>query len=124
VEWVAEPVPVTGGDQKRYVRHFNGIVPKHAQLSRGKTRFAAERPRFSAMLRDETGWLWVRSFSAGWEPRGSWLVFDGDGVLRCSVDPPNGRFSALHIGASHALGWQRDENDEESVVLHSLVRDK
>jgi hypothetical protein len=45
-------------------------------------------------------------------------------VLRCSVDPPNGRFGALHIGASHVLGWQRDENDEKSVVLHSLVRDK
>jgi len=124
VQWVSEPVPVTGRDRKEYIRNFNSIFPKHAHLSQDKTRFAAERPRFSAMLRDENGWLWVRSYRGGWEPRGPWLVFDGDGVLQCSVDPPNGRFSSLHIGPSHVLGWQRDENGEESVVLHALVRDK
>jgi hypothetical protein len=122
VDWVSEPVPVTARDRREYIRYVNRIFPDHARRQERDMRFAAERPRFSGMVSDAVGWLWVRSYRAGWEPRGSWLVFDGDGVLRCSVDPPNGRFSPLHIGESHVLAWERDENDEEHVVVHALVR--
>lgn len=122
VNWVARPVPVTSRDRREYIRYVNSIFPSHAQRQERDTRFAEQRPLFSGMIADDLGWLWVRSWRGGWEAWGPWLVFDGEGVLRCSVDPPNGRFTALDIDASQVLGWQRDENDEESVVLHALIR--
>jgi hypothetical protein len=30
----------------------------------------------------------------------------------------------LHIATSYMLGWRRDANDEETVVLHALARDR
>ena len=51
------------------------------------------------------------------------MVFDRGGVLRCSVDPPPARrFRPLQIGEAHMLGVQRNEDGEETVVLHTLYR--
>jgi hypothetical protein len=123
VDWVSEPVPVSARDRREYVRHFNRIFPRSHRSERD-TRFAAERPRFSGMVRDQVGWLWVRRYSASWEASGHWLAFDETGVLRCSVQPPNGKMTPLHIATSYMLGWRRDANDEETVVLHALARDR
>jgi hypothetical protein len=97
------------------------VFPPNFARQYDDARFADERPRFSAILSDLTGWIWVRSYAAGWERQGDWLLFDEDGVLRCRVELPD-RLRVLQIGEGHLLGVARDELDEESVLLFGLVR--
>ncbi len=120
VNWVSHPVQITARDKRAYRRYIAEIFPAFAQLP-ADARFADERPRFSAIQSDLSGWLWVRSYAASWEPLGHWLVFDEDGVLRCRADLP-ARFRVLQIGESHILGRQRDQLGEESVMLFAIER--
>lgn len=124
VDWVFDPIPITARDQRAWRQHFDETVPAHVRRPDETTRFADDRPRFSSIQSDLIGWLWVRWYYGGWEPQGHWLVFDEDGVLRCSVDPPPvRRFRPLQIRETHILGVQRNEVGEETVVLYSLARD-
>ncbi|MFQ6045268.1 MAG: hypothetical protein ACE5PT_02780 [Gemmatimonadales bacterium] len=54
--------------------------------------FADDRPRFSSVVGDQVGWVWVRGFSTSWERE------------------------------EYTLGLQRDGLDVQSVVLLDLVR--
>ncbi len=122
VEWMSEPIPITDRDQRAYRQDFDESVPARFHLP-ATARFAKERPRFSSITSDTIGWIWVRSYTAGWESSGHWLVFDEDGVLICSVNPPPARrFRPLQISETHMLGVQRNEDGEETLVLYSLVR--
>ena len=120
VEWVSLPITIKDRDKTAYHRYRARLGPRWRLPP--TARFADERPRFSSIQSDLMGWLWVRSYTAGWESSGHWLVFDEEGVLRCSVDPPARRFRPLQISETHILGVQRNEDGEETVVLHSLVR--
>jgi 6-bladed beta-propeller len=121
VDWVSEPIPVTARDRKEYREDFERAFPGRGATLEG-ARFAADHPRFSSLRRDRAGWLWVGIYRPAGESRGGWLVFDEDGVLRCSVDYPRSRWGVLQIGESYVLGVRVNENDEEFVVLHPLVR--
>ncbi len=115
VHWASPPIPVTARDERAERRHIAEIFPAFAHLP-ADARFADERPRFSSLQSDGTDWLWVQTYAAEWEPFGHWLVFDEAGVLRCRVDLPD-RFRVRQIGDRHILGVQRDEWNEESVLL-------
>lgn len=121
VDWVSEPVPVTARDRREYRERFERTAPGQVGVLEG-ARYAADRPRFSSLRTDRAGWLWVGTYRPAWESRGGWLVFDRDGVLRCAVDGPEASFGVLEIGDAYVLGVRRNENDEESVVLHPLAR--
>ena len=120
VSWASDLIPVTDQDKRNYLEHhapdFTG-----RERQRDNTLFADERPRFSAIKSSRTGWLWVREFAAAWEPPESWLVFDEDGSLQCRVEMPS-RFSVREVGEDHIIGVQRNEFEEESVVLFNLNR--
>lgn len=123
VDWESAPVPVTSRDREEYWRRFREVFPRQVEVAdRADRTEADERPRFSALTGDRAGWLWMRTYTASWEPRGHWLLFDEEGVLRCAVDPPSGRFGLLDATATHVLGVERDEDGVETVVLHALVR--
>jgi len=120
VQWVTRSIPVTDEDKRDYREHYSGDARAEGQRGRGSI-FAADRPRFSSIASDRSGWLWVRLFAPAWEPPGDWLVFDERGVLRCRVKMPF-RFAVLEIGEDYILGRERDALDEESVVLFNLTR--
>ncbi len=121
VKWLTHPIPITDRDRRAYRRYIARIFrPAFARLY-DNARFARARPRFSSIASDPTGWLWVRSYAASWEPLGHWWLFDEAGILRCTADTP-ATFRPLQIGERHILGTQRDESDDVSVVLLTLVR--
>lgn len=120
VQWVSEPIPVTARDRSAYSEYIATFWPSHAQLP-ADARFAVERPRFSSIYSDRSGWIWVKMFAEEWEPPAPWLVFDENGVLKCEVQAPS-QVTVLEIGEGYMLGLQRDELGEETVVLFSLVR--
>jgi hypothetical protein len=122
VDWVSEPVAVTAHDRRKYWERYGEVFPQHARRSEQRSRFAAERPRFASLRRDRAGWVWVGTYRPAWESRGGWLVFDEDGVLRCTVDPPRSRFAMLEIGEAYVLAVRTSEDGEETVVLHRLAR--
>lgn len=120
VNWVSDPIRVTDEDKRNFARQMATDHPDVTQ-ERTTTLFASERPRFSAIRSDPLGWLWVRQFAARWEPPGKWLLFDEESVLRCQVGLPS-RFEVLDIAENHILGRQRDEFDEETVLVFDIIR--
>jgi hypothetical protein len=118
-QWVSEPIAVSAEDRSAYARYYAALSPRLAIPA--DAVFAEERPRFSWISGDARGWVWVKTFSGGWEPPVPWLVFDQDGLLQCEVDAP-ARVTVLEIGERYLLGLQRDELDEVTVVRYTLVR--
>ncbi len=119
IEWVSEPDPVTRRDELAYTRYMATASSRFALPANAP--FADERPRFSSIDTDRTGWIWVRSFAAAWEPPAPWWIFDGNGVLQCEVRAP-GRITVLEIGEGYLLARQRDELGEERVARFYVVR--
>lgn len=118
--WVSEPIQVTARDESAYRRYLETESSRFSHPA--NSPFAAERPRFSSIHSDRTGWIWVRSYGAEWDPPPPWLVFDGSGVLQCEVQAPD-RVAVLEIGQDYLLGRQTDALGEETVLRFGLHRD-
>jgi hypothetical protein len=119
VKWLSPPIAVTTRDEAAFHQYAAKTFPAFARPPR-TARFARERPRFSAIKSDPSGWIWVRPFAADWESPAEWLVFDDIGMLRCSVEVPARK--VLGIGEGHILGLQRNEFGEETVQVFALAR--
>lgn len=78
-------------------------------------------PAFSALVVDEVGDLWVRSYARDPGPRSSWAVFAPDGALRGSLDLPT-QVDVYRIGADYVLGRIQDDLGVERVQLWELSR--
>lgn len=119
VRWDSEPVTVASRDRQDYADYYGRESPRFAPPS--DAVYASARPRFSSLVSDRRGWMWVRMFAGRWEPPAPWLVFDSHGVLQCEVEAP-GPITVLEIGDGYLLGRLRDEAGGEMVVLYAVVR--
>lgn len=84
---------------------------------------AEHLPAFSAILTDETGYLWVREYDAPHDERPAplWTVFDPDGRVLGFVETPVG-LEIQQIGEDYILGLIEDEFGVEFVQVWPLER--
>ncbi len=77
-------------------------------------------PAFKELVGDATGLIWVREY--GWPvDLNRWTVYDVSGVPVARAQLPAG-LRVMEIGRDYVLGVHRDEDDVETIHLHSLTR--
>jgi hypothetical protein len=100
--------------------------------------YPTDYPRFSQMMVDGVGLLWLMEYPAVMQPVRSWTftnprnfqavtelarwdVLDREGDVVASVAVP-GNIFPFEIGTDYVLGLAKDAFDVESVVVHGLGR--
>jgi hypothetical protein len=115
----AEFVAFAELEAKRHARDAAAVpIIRHVYLQMPRPSIM---PAFDALLVDDTGWLWARTFRPDEQERALWLVFDPNGRAQGSVRMP--RALEVHqIGSDFVIGTRRDEFDVEHVQRFRLRR--
>ncbi len=83
-------------------------------------RLPAILPAFKELIGDATGLIWVREH--GWPvDHNRWTVYNVSGVPVARAQLPAG-LRVTEIGRDYVLGVHHDEDDVETVQMHSLLR--
>ncbi|MEX0894016.1 MAG: 6-bladed beta-propeller [Gemmatimonadota bacterium] len=120
----------TEGMVDDYVRH--SVPPLREDIARGRT-FADTLPRFSRLVSDRAGNVWLRHFEVShgattthhrptYDGPSTWSVVDPDGRWLGEVTTP-ADFTVFEIGQDHVLGMYRDEFDVEYVRVYALEKE-
>jgi hypothetical protein len=116
VEWASDRTPVTVADRQAFVRRAGQRLPSGGS----GVRFSADRPRFSSIVTDSSGRIWVREFASFGDSSPDWLLFDQVGILQCRVAMPV-RVAVRQVGPDYMVGVRTDSLDVESVVLLAVA---
>jgi hypothetical protein len=121
---------VSEGMVEDYVR--GSVPPLREDLARGR-QFAEDLPRFSNLLTDRTGNVWLRHYQVSHGATTAHHRPTYDGPSTWSVVAPDGRwlgevttpadFTVFEIGRDHVLGMHRDEFDVEYVRVYALDKE-
>jgi hypothetical protein len=78
-------------------------------------------PAISSMRVDDSGNIWIQTYSRPGDENRDWWVFSISGRLLGSVQAP-ANFRLLQIGEDFVLGRWRDDLDVEHVQLYQLIK--
>ena len=121
--------PVTEDMIEEYVERSSATLRE--DVARGRT-FADTLPRFSKLVSDRTGNVWLRHYEVShgattahyrptYDAPSTWSIVGPDGRWLGDVTTPAG-FAVFEIGQDHVLGMYRDEFDVEYVRAYPLMK--
>jgi hypothetical protein len=134
LEWLARRAwpgqAVTEAMVDDYVRR--SVPPLREDIARGRS-FAETLPRFSKLLSDRAGNVWLRHYEVShgattahyrptYDTPSTWSVLRADGRWLGEVTTPAG-FTVFEIGQDHVLGMYRDAFDVEYVRVYGLEKE-
>jgi hypothetical protein len=121
IRWNAPAQLVTSEHIEAHIERLRANAPAPETVRDEVERMlpADTFPYFDALLADDEGRLWVRSYDVpGEEPQPQWLVFDTTGSVAARIDMPAG-LRVYEARRDRVLGMRRDSlGVEQVVVLH------
>lgn len=107
----------------RYARSPNhpsaGRLAEAARRRLGKVGYKETMPRFSALVADADGNVWIGEYARPGESMRRWLIVDRVGSNMSAIDIPTS-IEVLYISGDNLLGLTRDELDLETVGLYVI----
>jgi hypothetical protein len=120
--------PVTRREVDRLLSGVRSSAPSEAagiELARAYSRLPLPRelPAFEALVVDNAGCLWARTYSPEQTAFADWVVFDESGIALGSVPLP-AMLHVAQIGRDFVVGTWRDTSRVEHVRRYRLFRGK